>query len=1069
MNSVGLYKSENRTRMTKELLLLLFFLFTLNILGAQVPEWENPEVFEINKLPPRATFYHFSNEFEVNEDWQLSSSYQSLNGKWKFNWVRSPEDRPIDFYKKEYDVSGWNELEVPGNWEINGYGIPIYTNVVYPFPKNIPFIPHEYNPVGSYRRSFSLPESWEGERITLYLGAVRSAMYIWVNGERVGYSEGSKLPSEFDISDFVVTGENQIAIEIYRWSDASYIEDQDFWRLSGIERDVYIYATPKTSIGDFRVQAGLDDSYQNGDFQLDIMITDTDACENCEIEIKLIDDKDEVFRNIQPITESRFNHVLPDVNPWTAETPYLYNLFVTLKSPKGETLDATSTKVGFREIEIKDSRLLINGSPVYLKGVNLHDHDQTRGHVISEDLTRLDMRIMKENNINAIRCSHYPKDPHFYEMADKYGFYVIDEANIEVHGMGTTNQGLDNNEEAKAIHPAYLPEWREAFLARTKRMYQRDKNHPSVIIWSLGNEAGNGQNLMDTYDYLKSVDATRPVQYEGATSYRNSDIQAPMYARLEHMERYLKSENQRPYILCEYAHAMGNSVGNLQDYWDIIEAHDIFQGGFIWDWVDQGLVDKDENGEEYWAYGGDLGGENLQNDKNFCLNGIVNPDRTPHPALFEVKKVYQNIKFQEFDLTNKTLTIYNGYDFIDLSGFNFEWSLLANGNEIANGKISDLNTSARSDSTVRLVLPDLVGELEYLLNISATTKSKNGLLSEGHEVAKEQFPLTGYAWEVINCKEFGNMTVEREGTTIKINGNGFLYEITEDEGELVTMDFGYGNLIHDPISVNFWRAPTDNDFGFKMQKDWLDWKLASHNQNFVKLEMSTLEDATNVRSGDVNWKRVSMGEIKDCFVVLKTRHDLPAVDGIVDIYYLISQAGELEVIVSLELTKDNDLKPLPRFGVNFSIASLYNTVRYYGRGPHENYQDRFTSAFLGIYSSTAEELYFPYSRPQENGYHIDTRWLNLSSASGDGIQIRSIEEAFGFSTLRNTIDDFDEGLEKTNRHTTDIKPRDFINVNIDFSQMGVGGDTSWGAKPHEKYQIAPKDYMFSFRITSLNL
>ncbi|MEM9986844.1 MAG: glycoside hydrolase family 2 TIM barrel-domain containing protein, partial [Bacteroidota bacterium] len=542
----------------------------------------------------------------------------------------------------------------------------------------------------------------------------------------------------------------QVAVEVYRWSDASYMEDQDFWRLSGMDRDVYLYATPKVTLHDFRVIAGLDEAYVDGKFSLDLTYRNVERLitEPGRVSVQLLDQGKPLLDLTQELSISEkaeaslsFTGELPGVRPWSAEDPYLYTVLISLTDARGELQEAISHRVGFRSIEVKDAQFLVNGVPVYLKGVNLHDHDPVTGHVVGEEVTRQDLRLMKEHNLNAIRCSHYPKNDYFYRMCDEYGFYVIDEANIESHGMGATNQGLDDDLARQALHPAYQPQWKAAHLDRTMRMYERDKNFTSIVTWSLGNEAGNGPNFFATYDWLKSKDDTRPVQYEGATQYENTDIQAPMYDRIPELKAYAESNPRRPLILCEYAHAMGNSVGNLQDYWDVIEAHEVLQGGFIWDWVDQGLLDQTPEGESYFAYGGDFDAQDIQNDRNFCLNGLVDPDRRPHPALLEVKKVYQYIKFKDFDPDSGLLTIYNGYDFKDLSGYRIAWHLLREGKLVAQGDLEPLALPARQTARVSLDLARYSLSREHQLELHAYLTKDEGLLKAGHEVAAESFSL----------------------------------------------------------------------------------------------------------------------------------------------------------------------------------------------------------------------------------------------------------------------------------------------------------------------------------------
>ena len=565
------------------------------------PEWENPEIFQINREEPTASFYRYKSETDAlkNQSWKNSSLYQSLNGIWKFYYADNPTKRPTDFNNPNFDFFGWETIEVPSNWEIKGYGIPIYTNIVYPFPANPPFIPHDENPVGTYKRDFEIPEDWNKKNVFLHFEGVSGAMYVWVNGEKVGYSEGSKTPAEFDITNYLKKGKNSLIVQVLRWSDASYMEDQDFWRLSGIDRDVYLYATNPVTIKDFRAIADLENDYKDGILDVSIaMESKNNTKEKFAVETKLYDGTTEIYAESKLIDSKKekstlhFEQKFPKIKTWNAEKPNLYTLLFTVKNGKGETTESVSFRIGFRKIEIKNNQFLVNGKAVLIKGANLHDHDERKGHVVTEDLTFKDLQVMKQNNLNAIRCSHYPKNPHFYRMCDTYGFYVVDEANIETHGMGATNQGLDNDLERQKIHPAYLPEWEAMHVDRTKRMYERDKNFTSIVTWSLGNEAGNGKNFFTTYDWLKKHDSTRPVQYEGAKNYENTDIFAPMYDNVAKMEEYAKGNPQRPFIQCEYAHAMGNSVGNFKEYWDLFEKYDVLQGGFIWDWVDQGLVDQ---------------------------------------------------------------------------------------------------------------------------------------------------------------------------------------------------------------------------------------------------------------------------------------------------------------------------------------------------------------------------------------------------------------------------------------------------------------------------------------------
>lgn len=1015
-------------------------------------EWENPEIFQINREAPHAAFYRHTSaeDAQENTDFRNSSLYQSLNGTWKFFWVKKPAERPEFFYQENYNTSEWPDIQVPGNWELQGFGIPIYTNIVYPFPVNPPFVDRNYNPVGSYKREFTLPSSWEDKDVFVHFAGVRSAMYIWVNGKFVGYNEGSKTPAEYNLTRFLRPGKNTISVEVYRWADASYTEDQDFWRLSGIDRDVYIYATPKATLRDYTLKASLDDAYVNGVFRLDLDYINRSEkrIRNYQVKVQVLDGNEELFGETQAITLAgsdadsiSFQAELPWVNKWSAETPYLYTLLITFSDQKGELIEAVSQQFGFRRIEIRDAQFLVNGVPVYIKGVNLHDHDPVTGHTVSPELTLQDLKLMKENNMNAIRCSHYPKNEFFYRLCDKYGFYVVDEANIETHGLGATNQGLDDDRERQKIHPAYLPQWKGVHLDRTIRMFETHKNYTSIVTWSLGNEAGNGENFFATYDWLKAADETRPVQYEGAKNYSNTDIYAPMYESIEQMEKYAENNPQRPYIQCEYAHAMGNSVGNFQDYWDVMEAYDVLQGGFIWDWVDQGLTAVTPDGSHYFAYGGDLGGQYLQNDQNFCLNGLVSPDRKPNPHLNEVKKVYQYIKFREF--SDGELELYNGYDFITLEGFAFTWKLLEDGAEAASGELTVPALPARSSAKVRLEVPECSPGAACHLNVYAALKAGRGLLEAGHLVAAEQFTLAGVESVTFDTAAEGKISTESRENMQIVSGAGFRMVFDKKSGQLLELDYGHGNLLKGPVKPNFWRAPTDNDFGFNAPFVLRKWRQASQHQELSDFRIEKPEAENTVR--------------------VTSAYRLPDVNSIVSITYTVNASGELLISNAFSPGKD-DLPMLPRIGNNFILDSQYQHVSWFGRGPYENYADRKTSAFTGRYFSMVSDLKYDYIRPQENGLRSDVREVVFTNAGGEGIRISYLEDYFSFSAHHQLNSDYDEGDKKLNRHADDVPQRNLVNVNIDHKHMGLGGDTSWGALPHEAYRIEPGTYTFSYLI-----
>ena len=1031
------------------------------------PEWENPEIFEINREAPTATFYRYPSAEQAvsGKGWEDSPFYQSLNGTWKFYYADSVTARPADFYREDFDLTGWDEIAVPSNWEMQGVGLPIYTNVVYVFPKNPPFIPHNLNNVGSYQREFEVPAAWNDKDIYLHFGGVSGAMYVYVNGQSVGYNEGSKTPAEFNITDYVKEGKNQLAVQVLRWSDASYMEDQDFWRLSGIERAVYLVAQDPVSIEDIRLGSDLVNDFKDGAFRAEITLKNTtETTAQHVVTVRLMDGSEEKLSYEKTVTippgdtSVTVEGSVPGAQPWTAETPYLYTATIALEDSAAASTQATAIKVGFRNINIENNQFLVNGKPVLIKGVNLHDHDQTTGHVISRELTLQDLTLMKENNVNAIRCSHYPKNPFFYEMTDRYGFYVVDEANIETHGMGTTNQGLDNNEAAKRIHPAYRSEWKAMHLDRTQRMFERDKNHPSIVTWSLGNEAGNGENFFATYAWLKDHDTTRPVQYEGATGYANTDIQAPMYTRIPGLIEYATTNPKRPFILCEYAHAMGNSLGNFQDYWDVIEQYDVLQGGFIWDWVDQGILATSDEGKKYWGYGGDFGAENIQNDANFCLNGVVNPDRSPHPALSELKKVYQSIHFDDMNFNDGTVTITNGYFFTSLDKFNISWELFREGASVEKGTMDSLNLAPGETAQFTVNIPDIdTTSAEYSLQWYATTREEQPLLPSDYLLAREEF-IIGTFIPANQAQAEGTLQASVEGDELILASAAVKVGFDTKTGRLTRLDYGHGNALVQGVTPNFWRPATDNDYGFNMPGTFAIWKEASENQALESINLVRQEKTIALEG---------LGNDQDLgsSVTINTRYRLPEGAGTIAVNYTIDASGHITVENALTEVKDS-LPNLPRFGNNLILTQEYDQVEWYGRGPQENYQDRNTAAFVGDYQASVEDLYFPYIRPQENGYKTGVRWVEFTNGKGQGIRVTG-PEPLSFSAHHQYNSDFDAGQKKQQRHTIDIKERELVNVNIDAVQMGVGGDNSWGYQPLEKYQIPAQARSYTYTIAPI--
>ncbi|MGB9862732.1 MAG: glycoside hydrolase family 2 TIM barrel-domain containing protein [Candidatus Saccharicenans sp.] len=1042
----------------------------------QINDWENPKVFAINTEEPHATFIPFPDlQQALQNEPGKSPWYKCLNGKWKFCWVPKPADRPLDFWQPEFDDTQWKEIDVPANWELLGYGIPIYVNSDYEFAPNNPqppHIPHDHNPVGSYRTKFTIPESWKDKDVFIHFGAVKSAFYVWINGQKVGYSEDSKTPAEFKITPYLKPGENLLALEVYRWSDGSYLECQDFWRISGIERDVYLYAAPKSRIRDFFARTLLDENYQDGVLDLDVEVLNDSPLTGgrprstrlpaFNLTASVINEEGEQFFlekktfTLKPNEKKllNFKGEVPGIKPWTAETPHLYTLCLELTDEKNAPLEAITTKVGFRRVEIKNGQLLVNGRAVYFRGVDRHEHDPWTGHVVSEQSMVRDIRLMKQNNINAVRTSHYPNDPRWYELCDYYGIYLIDEANIESHGMGYGEKSLAKN-----------PDWGPAHLHRIKRMVERDKNHPSVIIWSMGNEAGNGINFEECYRWIKQRDPGRPIHYERAELAWNTDIYCPMYARIEHLEKYARSNPARPLIMCEYAHSMGNSTGNLQDYWDVIEKHPVLQGGFIWDWVDQGFAKKNEKGELFWAYGGDYGPPGTPSDDNFCCNGLVAPDRTPHPALWEVKKVYQPARFElaeplTHDRSGVKIKITNKYDFLPLEPetFALHWTALKNGEKVAEGTLPCPELAPWKTGTVLIKLPAeaFSPQAETFLNLELKTRKElaHGLIPTGHAVASEQLKLaeketspaqpllpekTQAKWPKLKIKE-----IRANKNLVSVSGLDFVITFDRTEGRPVSYKFKNVELLKEGPLPNFWRAPTDNDFGNRMPVRLKAWREASLNRQ-------------------VKWFRVEKD--KDGQVAVKVDFYLPSVEASQLAVYLISRDGTIKVNNEFKPAHPEKLPEIPRVGMLLGLADGFDLIEYYGRGPHENYCDRKTSAFIGLYQTSKEEQVIPYVSAQEFGHHTDTRRLLIRNREGMGVKFIG-QPVFEFSAIPYTPEDLTLS-RRGEKHFVDVPRRSNLYVSIDLAQMGVGGDDSWGAKPHPQYLIKPQAYTWSFIIQPL--
>ena len=1023
----------------KKHLLTGVFVFLAMGAFAQGNEWQDPRVNEVNRLPMHSHYFAFENEKAAQGEKEQATNYMTLNGVWKFNWVKDADARPTDFWKIDYNDRAWDTMPVPGMWELNGYGDPLYVNMGYAwknqFKNNPPEIPIKDNHVGSYRKELKIPAFWNGKQIIVHFGSVTSNIYLWVNGRFVGYSEDSKLEAEFDLTPYVKPGQtNLFAFQVFRWCDGTYLEDQDFFRYCGVARDSYLYARSKQQISDIRVTPDLDAQYKDG--QLDVQLT---VKGGGTVDLSLLDasGKEVAAQSVKAVPQTQVSMAVSNPEKWSAETPYLYTLKATLKNG-ANVVEVIPVKVGFRKIEIKDAQVLINGKAVLFKGADRHELDPDGGYVLSHERMIQDIQIMKKFNLNAVRTCHYPDDSYWYDLCDQYGIYVVAEANLESHGMGYGKETLAIREDFKLAH-----------LQRNQRNVQRNFNHPSIIFWSLGNEAGYGANFEAAYDWIKAEDASRPVQYERAGYDGKTDIYCPMYLTPEGAVKYSEDASKnKPLIQCEYAHAMGNSEGGFKEYWDIIRKYPKYQGGFIWDFVDQS-VRWEKNGKMIYGYGGDFNKFDAS-DQNFCDNGLISPDRVPNPHMYEVGYYYQNIWTKPVDLEKGIISVYNENFFRDLSDYYMEWQLLHNGKVEKTGIMDNLDVAPQQTVNIQLDYGTTCKHCEWLLNVSYKLKQAEGLLPMGFEVAKDQLVINPYQGtsmelknaEINNVETLKPIITNNDKNYLIVTGEDFLMEFNKHTGYLVKYQLQGQEILKEGASLtpNFWRAPTDNDYGANLQVKYAAWKDPS-----IKLTKLSQEE-------------------KNGLALVKALYKMDGVKAELELTYLINNKGVVKVTQKLKASQNEKVANLFRFGMQLPMPKNFENIEYYGRGPIENYTDRNHSTFLAIYRQTVTDQFYPYIRPQENGNKTDIRYWKITDNTGKGIQVVS-EQPFSASALHYTIESLDEGVTKHQMHSHEIEPANLTNLLIDKVQMGLGCINSWGALPLKDYMLPYQDYEFTFIIS----
>ena len=1020
--------------MKKHLITGLFAALALTANAQSFKEWLDPEINAVNRAPMHTNYFAYeSADAAMQGKKAQSTNYMTLNGTWKFSWVRNADQRPTDFWKVGFNDKGWNNLQVPAVWELNGYGDPIYVNTGYAwrnqFQNNPPEVPTENNHVGSYRREIIVPADWKGKDIIAHFGSVTSNMYLWVNGRYVGYSEDSKLEAEFDLTPYLKPGQtNLIAFQVFRWCDGTYLEDQDFFRYSGVGRDCYLYARNKKRIQDIRITPDLDEAYKNGSLRVTL---DLKGSGNVNLELL-----DATGKAVATETAKGSGTILMNVeNPhkWTAETPYLYTLRATLQGSN----EVIPVKVGFRKIELKGDQILVNGQAVLFKGADRHEIDPDGGYVVSPERMIQDIQVMKKFNINAVRTCHYPDDNLWYDLCDQYGIYVVAEANIESHGMGYGKETLAKN-----------PSYKKAHMERNQRNVQRGYNHPSIIFWSLGNEAGMGPNFEACYTWIKNEDKSRAVQYEQARTSEFTDIYCPMYRDYKGSEEYCKGDINKPLIQCEYAHAMGNSQGGFKEYWDLIRKYPKYQGGFIWDFVDQSLRWKTKDGVPFYAYGGDWNKYDAS-DNNFMDNGLISPDRKPNPHMHEVGHIYQSIWVTPSDLANGVVNVYNENFFRNLDGYYAEWELLANGEVVQTGMVKDLEVAPQQTKSIKLnySTEGICKCKELLLNVAFKLKKAETLLPAGYTVAKNQLTIRPYNAPKLDLQNVHQVNIETVIPTIKDNdinyliveGENFRMDFDKHDGFLCRYDVNGMTMLKEDgkLTPNFWRAPTDNDMGANLQNKYAAWK-------------------------EPGLKLVSLtNKIENDMATVNAEYTMDAVKAKLYLTYTINNEGAVKVTQKMVADKSAEVSDMFRFGMQMQMPKCLDQINYYGRGPIENYSDRNNVTDLGNYRQTVDEQFYSYIRPQETGTKTDIRWWKQTNKGGNGLMFIS-EAPFSASALNYSIESLDDGVQKDQRHSELVPQANYTNMCIDKVQMGLGCVNSWGALPLEQYRIHYGDYEFSF-------